>query len=417
MSDTASRRRLLAVLVSLAAAATLVATHPGPAASASDRERSPHAGHGSDRSAVVRDWQHTAARTIYTENAAPVPVGVLYLGFTSVAVHDAVRVAGRNRGSEVAAVAVAAHDVLAEYFPDSRSALGEDLEASLATVPDGPAKDRGIRAGTQVADRLIARRADDGRDDPTIIYDREPAPGVWQPAPGTTMLAPWLGFVDPLVTRGRLNAGRPDPLGSRAYAVDYLEVKRVGAATGADRTPYQTETALFFHDNAALLIQGAMLRHLDEHPMSLRSTTRLFAAMHGAMTDSIITAWRQKYEAAFWRPSQAIQAADTDGNPATVPDPAWTPLIPNPPYSDHVSGHASLTAPAMEVVRRLLGETTSLTLQSAVTGTERTYATLSQIEHEAFHARIWGGLHFRDAMEDGYALGHQAARLALRRIH
>ena len=65
---------------------------------------------------------------------------MLYLGFTSGAMHDAARVARRNHGSEVAAVAVAAHDVLAQYFPASRPALEDDLEASLKTVPDGRAR-------------------------------------------------------------------------------------------------------------------------------------------------------------------------------------------------------------------------------------------------------------------------------------
>ena len=42
-------------------------------------------------------------------------------------------------------------------------------------------------------------------------------------------------------------------------------------------------------------------------------------------------------------------------------------------------------------------------------GVERTYSTLSALEYDALHARIWGGLHFRDAMEDGYLLGHTTA--------
>ena len=74
-------------------------------------------------------------------------------------------------------------------------------------------------------------------------------------------------------------------------------------------------------------------------------TPRLFAVMHTAMSDAIILCWRLKYDVGFWRPFQAIQAAETDGNPATTADPTWTPLIPNPPYSDYVSGHGCLTAP------------------------------------------------------------------------
>ena len=44
----------------------------------------------------------------------------------------------------------------------------------------------------------------------------------------------------------------------------------------------------------------------------------------------------------------------------------------------------------------------------------RTYTSLTDLEHDALHARIWGGLHFRDAMEDGYLLGHRTARRVMR---
>ena len=58
-------------------------------------------------------------------------------------------------------------------------------------------------------------------------------------------------------------------------------------------------------------------------------------------------------------------------------------------------------------VSRTLGDDTALVLKSG--GLERSYATLTALEHDAFHARIWGGLHFRDAMDDGYYLGHTTA--------
>jgi hypothetical protein len=46
----------------------------------------------------------------------------------------------------------------------------------------------------------------------------------------------------------------------------------------------------------------------------------------------------------------------------------------------------------------------------------RLYPTLALIEYDAFMARIWGGLHFRDAMEDGYLLGHRTAAKVMARI-
>ena len=367
-------------------------------------------------SAVVTDWERSAIRTIYTENATPIPVGVLYLGLTSLAMYNAAKLADRWHGSSVAAAAVAAHDVLAEYFPTSAAALQADLTASLGAIPDGSAKQAGMRTGDGVATRLIKSRKNDGRNDPSIVYTKPAAPGVWQPAPGGTMVAPWIGFVDPLVLRRPLRANGPDPISSFDYAMDYQEVKTVGALAGADRTDHQTDTALFFTSNSAIMVGEALLRHLDDHPLSLAETARLFAVMHTAMTDAVISCWRLKYDVGFWRPFQAIHGADTDGNPATIADPNWAPLVPNPSYSDYVSGHGCLTAPATETIRRTLGEETSLSLHSYTTNADRVYPNLTTIEFDAFHARIWGGLHFRDAMEDAYAIGHQAADLVLGKL-
>jgi hypothetical protein len=129
---------------------------------------------------------------------------------------------------------------------------------------------------------------------------------------------------------------------------------------------------------------------------------------------AFIRTWRLKYDIGFWRPFQAIAAADTDGNPNTSAQPGWAPLIPNPPYSDYTSGHAAATSPFAEVLRRTLGNDTPLLLKSG--GVERSYATLSALERDALHARIWGGLHFRDAMEDGYRLGHVVASQVMHKI-
>jgi hypothetical protein len=124
----------------------------------------------------------------------------------------------------------------------------------------------------------------------------------------------------------------------------------------------------------------------------------------------VIRCWSLKRDIGFWRPSQAIAGADQDGNPGTAVEPGWAPLVPNPNYSDYVSGHASLTGPAVEVIRHTLGEHTPLELRSVSSPTPRVYPTLSEIEHDAFNARIWSGLHFRRAMEHGYDIAHRTAQ-------
>jgi hypothetical protein len=373
-----------------------------------------------DPATVVLDWERVLLETVYGPTLppiTPIPTGAPLLGYTSVAMYDGLRRAARVGGSQPAAVAQAAHDVLTTYYPTDAD-LAPALAASLGSIPDGTAKTRGINAGAAAAAAMVGRVEDPRLNPDNIVYDKAPAAGVWQPT-SAPFLGPWLGFLDKLVVKRPIKVDGPDPITSAAYAFDYQEVKNVGAASGADRTARQTEVAQFFNGNPPVMYGAALIQHLTTNPLTLRQTARLFAAMHGALTDAVITCWRLKYDG-YWRPFQAINGGATDGNPATVADPAWTPLIPNPPYPDYVSGHACVTGSHIETLRRLLGEETSLTLTSnnpLSTQPTRTFATLGEIEFDAFHARIWGGLHFRDAMEDGYSVGHAAARRALAAVN
>jgi hypothetical protein len=391
----------------------------------------PAVAHGGD-SSEARDlasstavsWQRTAIRTIYTEGAKAPPDGALYLAFTSLAVHDAASEAERH-GSQVAAAAVAtaAHDVLLEYFPASAAALAADLAASLAQVPDGRKEALGVAIGAAAADEMIASRVGDGRnnvfaDGSTVApYSKAPAPGTWQPAPGGTMALPWLGFVKPVIDVAPVEVDGPDELTSRAYARDYEEVRKVGAVDSLplDRTPEQTAIAKFFAAASVTMYREAVCNMLAAEPMGLLPTTRLFAQIDAAVATAAIQTWRLKYDVGFWRPFQAIAGALTDGNPRTSPHPTtWVPLVPNPSYSDYTSGHAAMTSPFAQVMRRTFGDDTPLVLEFG--GVQRSYATLSALEYDALHARIWGGLHFRDAMEDGYKLGHRTANRVMRAI-
>ena len=265
---------------------------------------------------------------------------------------------------------------------------------------------------------MIASRAGDHYLDTSIVYSKPPGPGVWQPNAGTTnMAAAWVGFLRTLVLGEFVTVGGPDPLASPSWAMDYNEVKAYGRATGSARSQAMTDIAQFFNSNAATMVSDALVRYLQTHPLSLWRTALLFAQMHGAMTDSVIAAWWLKREVGFWRPYEAIAGHPgaghfDDGNADTAPEPGWTPLVATPNYCDYISGHASVTSPATEVIRRTLGEDTQAGAAVPVQpdpAPPRTYDHLYEIEHDAFNARIWSGLHYRRAMVDGYAIGHRTA--------
>lgn len=373
----------------------------------------PAAAEGPPAASIAVDWQQIAVRTVFRETTTAPPLGALYLSFTSLAVHDAATEGQRyGRAAASAAVAQAAHDVLWTYFPASRANLDADLSATLAQVADGDKEDRGVAIGAAAAADMIASRIGDGRGNASIVYTKAPGAGVWQP-PATGMALPWFGFVKPVIDVPAVQLDGPDPLGSAAYATDYNEVLRVGRDTAdpADRSAEETAIARFFNgnatDNPVVIYREALCRYLDGEPLGLLPTTRLFARIDAAQATAFIQTWRLKYDVGFWRPFQAISGQYDDGNAGTTPLPGWAPLIPNPAYSDYTSGHAAATAPFAEVLRQKFGDDTTLTL--AWGGQQRTYTSLTALEHDALNARIWGGLHFRDAMDDGYYLGHTVA--------
>lgn len=367
-------------------------------------------GSSSDDPQVVLDWERITFRTVYTDTATPVPVGIPVLGFVALAVHHAAtRSAHVGASSERAAVATAAHDVLVHYYPGQAGPLAADLGASLSGI--GPARrTKGARIGARSAAELIASRAGDHYLDPAFHYAKTPGPGVWQPNPGATdMLAPWLGSLRPLFLSSPVPVTGPYALTSNAYATDFNEVRRLGSTTSAERTQAQTDTALFWNSNSAITVSDALVRYLEGHPLGVGATTRLFAMIHGAQTDALIRCWGLKRDVGFWRPSQAVAGADTDGNDATASESGWAPLVPNPNYSDYVSGHGSATGPAVEIIRRTLGEHTPLEIRSVNSPTPRVHASLTELEFDAFHARIWSGLHYRKAMVDAYDIAHRTA--------
>ena len=161
---------------------------------------------------VISDWNAVAFDTIVVDAGKANAEAFMWFAFEQAAVYNAVvgitrhyelykwNARGPRGASPQAAAAVAAHDVLLEYFPASQNRLDTALVASLAGIPDGPKKMQGIHYGERAADRLIKLREDDGRFAP-ITFDVPPAPGVWRPTPPAfaPFFDPWLAQLRPLL--------------------------------------------------------------------------------------------------------------------------------------------------------------------------------------------------------------------------
>ncbi|MEU2742486.1 hypothetical protein ABZ656_46235 [Streptomyces sp. NPDC007095] len=142
---------------------------------------------------MVREWNAIATDTIKT-SLGPRPSGqaAIWEGFVSVAVYNAVvgieggyalykwRERGPAKASSAAAAATAAHDVLLTCFPAFKERLDTAYANSLAALPAGQARDRGVDYGRRAAARIIELREGDGRF-ADVPFTASPAPGAGGP--------------------------------------------------------------------------------------------------------------------------------------------------------------------------------------------------------------------------------------------
>jgi PAP2 superfamily len=340
------------------------------------------------------------------------------------AVYDAVNaIAGRPyepylvappaSGSEStdAAVATAAHRVLLSLFPAQRDRLVAEYERYLAGIPNGGAKQRGIAIGGQAAAAMIAARQNDG------AFGNEPfptgtQPGQWRPVPPTFgNVGAWVANLRPffIASPSAYRTAGPPALTSNAYARDFNEVKQIGAVNSATRTADQTDAARWWHDRR--LTQWEISRQLaTTQRLTVVQTARMMALVYLTTADATTACFNEKHRWGFWRPVTAIQLADTDGNPATAPDPAWMPVLITPGSPDYTSGHGCYTGSAMVILRLFFGrDTIPFSATSADTGTTRNYSSFSQALTELIDARVWGGIHFRTADVQGAWVGTQVS--------
>lgn len=125
-----------------------------------------------------------------------------------------------------------------------------------------------------------------------------------------------------------------------------------------------------------------------------------------SIADAVIAAWDAKYYFHFWRPITAIQLADADGNLATDADTTWTPLIPTPAHPEYPSAHSTFSSGGVAVLVSVFGQNTPFTVDSDyMPGVTRSFASFDAALAELADARVFGGIHFRTACDDGVAVG------------
>jgi len=390
----------------------------------------------------VTKWNEIAVNTINAQTpiTSGPPAGAVFVAMVQGAVYGAVNAVDRHgrpylvnrsypKASADAAAATAAFRVLDSFFSATHhAALQTAYDESLLAIPSGASKEQGIEVGGMAADAMLA----EGHDGRTVIGCTfgSGLAGVWQPLAGPTGAplcdpTPWVGNAKPFVLKSpsQFRTAGPYPLDSPEFAADLNEVKSLGKIDSVTRTPDQTHTAAYWQTNPAANYNAIARRFVDQFSLGVRDSARLFAMLDLSAADAIINTWNDKYHWTFWRPITAIRGTDPTWTPLFDPSlPVATagigsPLI-TPPYPDHVSGATAYASASMHALASFFG-TDEMTFYATSSRfpidptqprEKRFFNRFSDLTNEILEARIWAGIHYRNADVQAANLGAEVER-------
>jgi len=422
-------------LGSLGAAAVLAVSayaHTTEAGAMTLRAVARHARHHQESGQPVIDWNQALLSIVNTPGAQPANVQpTRNFAILHAAIYDAVNSIDRTHepyliavraprdASETAAADAAAHTALVGLYPTQQTVVDADYAAELAKVPNGPAKDKGVRLGEQVATDLLAVRANDRSNLTAPPFVPGTNPGDYRATPPnfpTPAFTTW-GQVTPFVldSGNQFRPAPPPALTSDDYAAAINEVQSLGSAASTTRTAEQTQIGQFWNPPIQNFWNQIAQTVATAHHTDLPTTARLFAALNLSFADSAIAFYDAKYTYRLWRPVTAIRLADSDGNPNTVADPNWLPLAGNTAADPSYPGaHSTISSAAADVLAGFFGDHQRFSVTStALPGVTRSFSSFSAAADEAGLSRIYSGQHIRLDHVAGQTLGRDVARFVL----
>ena len=395
-------------------------------------------------------WADMELRLIKNGTGFSPPVAARALGYAGVALYGAVQpgiagsqsLAGQLTGLSTmpqpeagqlynwavaanAAEALMAKDLFGNATAAQRTSI-DSLETTLNAAYRTTAEfDRSVRFGQAVAQAVFEwSRTDGGHegylDNQPSGYVPPTGTGLWvQTTAGAAGRA-----IQPMWGHNRLfvpaNAALPMPTLPYVYSTQpgspyytqVLEVYNVSRAL----TPEQRVISAYWADAGQTITPPGHSINITSILLRTKSSTLALAAeayarVGIAVADAFVGCWKCKYIYNWQRPVTAIQA---------MIDPSWQPDWATPPFPEFVSGHASQSGAAAQVLSDLFGAQTTFvddTHKSRGPGFEpRTFNTFAAFAAEAAMSRLYGGIHFRSGNEIGLIEGQKVGRnvMALR---
>ena len=281
--------------------------------------------------------------------------------------------------------------------------------------------ERSVAYGQEVARHILAWSGEDNYKQSRSFpkYSIENDPSTWKPTPPAYMDA-----VEPHWAKIRTFAidsgGQFKPAGPTEFSTDknstfYKEAHEV-YQVGKDLTPEQIEIASFWDCNPFVMnVKGHVMFATKKispggHWMNITHVackkanadflvaTEAYALVSVALMDGFISCWEEKYRSKLIRPETYInEYIDED----------WIPVLQTPPFPEYTSGHSVISSASAVALTKLFGENFSFLDSTEVEFglTARSFNSFMEASQEAAVSRLYGGIHYRPAIDHGITEG------------
>lgn len=319
------------------------------------------------------------------------------------------------------ALASLARELFSNTARDNKAlinALEQQLAASLQKKHDAATLTRSAEHGRTLAAAIYTWSMSDGGHKGQLKnfpLDYQPVTGVgfWQATPPKflrTPMQPYWGDNRPFALQADNPCEPPPPpvYSEKQDSPFYQQALEV-YDTVRQLTPDQRTIALFWADDPgrtvtppghSLALATQVLRDEDA---SLALAAETYAKVGMAVADAFIGCWQTKFKYNVVRPITYIQRIiEPTWNNPTVTDPVTTP-----PFSEYTSGHSVQSAATATVLTQIFGDGYEITdhTQDQRGFLPRSYASFEALAQEAAMSRLYGGIHYRAAIEAGSAQG------------
>lgn len=235
-------------------------------------------------------------------------------------------------------------------------------------------------------------------------------PGAWVPTPPAFQkaLQPYWGDVRTFVPNNTANSQPPphpnfSTINTSQFYAQALEVYTVSSAL----TTEQETIAKFWSDDPGLT--GTPPGHsisiakqvLENENANLELAAEVYAKVGMAVHDAFVSCWKCKYDFSLMRPITYI---------IDYIDPNYTTLLTTPPFPEFTSGHSVQTGASMRILSDIFGYNYAFSdktheARADINGAPRSYDSFYEAADEAAISRLYGGIHYRDAIELGVDQG------------